>query len=129
MYIKQQRGKIGENLASKYLEVNQHKIIDRNFRCKQGEIDIIAYDKIQEELVFFEVKTRSNLKYGMPSESVQKEKQKHILSSANYYTYKNKIKNTPIRFDIIEVFLVNGNYKINHIKNAFDYSNNFHIFP
>lgn len=119
MCLKQKIGKKGEYLACKYLQKNRYTIIDRNFRCRQGEIDIIACDEQQKELVFFEVKTRSNLKYGMPSESVQQLKQNHIVSVAKYYIYKNKIKNIPIRFDVIEVFLNNSNYKINHIKQAF----------
>lgn len=119
MYLKQKRGKKGEDLACKYLLKNRYTIIDRNFRCKQGEVDAIACDEQEKELVFFEVKTRSNFKYGTPSESVQKTKQKHIVSVAKYYIYKNKIKDVPIRFDVIEVFLNNSNYRINHIKQAF----------
>lgn len=119
MCLKQQKGRTGENLACKYLQKHQYTIIDRNFSCKQGEIDIIACDEQKKELVFFEVKARSSLKYGMPSEAVKKLKQNHILSVAKYYIYINKIENIPIRFDIIEVFINNSNYRINHIKQAF----------
>ena len=119
MCLKQKRGKKGENLACKYLQKHQYTIIDRNFRCRQGEIDIIACDEQAKELVFFEVKTRTSLRYGRPSESIQKLKQNHIISVTKYYIYKNKIKDIPIRFDVIEVFLSNSNYKINHIKQAF----------
>ena len=78
MYLdNQELGRIGEELATKYLAQNKYKIIERNFRCKQGEIDIIAYDLRNKELVFFEVKTRSNFKYGRPSEAVTKVKKKH----------------------------------------------------
>lgn len=119
MYLNQEKGKIGENLACQYLEKNNYKIIERNFRCRQGEIDIIACDKIKNELVFVEVKTRSSLKYGRPSEAVEKVKQKHIKNVAQYYCYKKKIKDTEIRFDVIEVFLNNSNYKIEHIEQAF----------
>lgn len=119
MYIKQKIGKAGENIACKYLQKKNYIIIDRNFCCKQGEIDIIACDEKKKELVFLEVKTRSSLKYGRPSEAVQKVKQSHIIEVAKYYQYKNKIKNIPIRFDVIEILLNNGNYRINHIKQAF----------
>ena len=119
MYINQKIGKKGENIACKYLENNKYSIIERNFRCKQGEIDIIANNNITKELVFFEVKTRSNLKYGRPSESVKKFKQKHIIYVARYYNYINKIYYMPIRFDIIEIILNNNNCQINHIKQAF----------
>lgn len=119
MYINQKRGKIGENLACKYLEKNQYTIVERNFRCRQGELDIIACDGKRKELVFLEVKTRSNLKYGRPSEAVNKKKKEHMVAAAKYYYYKNKIHKIPIRFDVIEVFLNNSNYKINHIRKVF----------
>lgn len=119
MCLKQKIGKIGEDIACKYLKTKKHIIIDRNFRCTQGEIDIIAYDEQLKELVFVEVKTRSSTKYGRPCEAVKKLKKNHIIGSAKYYNYKNRIKNIPIRFDVIEVFLCNSNYKVNHIKQAF----------
>ena len=58
MYLRHEIGKLGEDLAIKYLKEKGYEIIERNFRCKQGEIDIIA--KAKEEYVFIEVKTRTN---------------------------------------------------------------------
>lgn len=115
MYFRQEIGKWGEKLASQYLEENNYKVIEKNFLCRQGEIDIIAQDITKNELVFIEVKTRSNFKYGNPVDAVNKEKQKHMLQAIKYYLYKNHIKNIPIRIDVIEVYIVQ-NYKINHIK-------------
>ncbi len=120
MYLNQGIGKIGENLACQYLEKNNYKILKRNFRCRQGEIDIISYDKTRKELVFIEVKTRTSLKYGRPGEAVEKVKQQHIKKVAQYYIYKNKLAKKHTRFDVIEVFLNNSNYKIEHIKQAFE---------
>lgn len=119
MYFKQRIGKIGEDIACRYLKKNKHIIMDRNFRCRQGEIDIIAYDEEVKELVFIEVKTRSSTKYGRPCEAVKRYKKNHIIDSAKYYNYKNKIENISIRFDVVEVFVCNSNYKVNHIKQAF----------
>ena len=65
MNAKQQLGKIGENLASEYLEKQGYLILERNFACRQGEIDIIAKD--EKEFVFVEVKTRKSLKFGYPA--------------------------------------------------------------
>lgn len=107
-------GVLGEKLASKYLQEIGYKIIDRNFICKQGEIDIIAQDK--NEKVFIEVKTRTNLNYGYPIEAVTQVKQKHIEKATQYYLYKNFIKNEYVRIDVIEVYLYKNKYKINHIK-------------
>lgn len=120
MYLRKKLGNLGEEIACKYLNKNNYLIIERNFTCKQGEIDIIAQDMDKKELVFIEVKTRSNFKYGNPSEAVDMMKQKHIWNSASYYVYKNKIKNIPIRIDVIEIYMKNRKRKINHIKNAIE---------
>ena len=73
-----------EENATKYLEKQGYQIIQRNFSCKQGEIDIIAKDK--NEYVFIEVKTRQNTHYGMPCEAVHSRKQKkHIWNATKYY--------------------------------------------
>ena len=117
MYYNRKIGILGENIACTYLIKNNYKILERNFYCHQGEIDIIAKDLFTNDLVFVEVKSRFSLKYGFPSEAVNKNKKNHIYRVAKYYIYKNKIVNTPIRFDIIEVFMKN-NGKINHIKQA-----------
>jgi len=113
---KQEIGKKGEEHATKYLIEKNYKIIQRNFECKQGEIDIIAKDK--NEYVFIEVKTRQNLNYGMPSESVTIQKQKHIKNATKYYIYLNKLENQYIRFDVIEIFIKNNKYYLNHLKNV-----------
>jgi putative endonuclease len=115
MYYRREIGRWGENLACKYLEEKGYKVIERNFFCRQGEIDIIAKDTKQKELVFIEVKTRSNFKYGNPADSVNKNKQKHMVQAIKYYLYKNHIKNIPVRIDVIEVYIVKK-CKINHIK-------------
>ena len=110
MYIYHEFGKMGEDIAANYLTKNNYKIIERNFRCKQGEIDIIA--KERDEIVFVEVKTRSSCTYGRPSEN----KQKHITKAAKYYIYLNKLENYYIRIDVIEVYFSNNKFYINHIK-------------
>ena len=110
-------GNKGEDIASDYLQRNNYEIIDRNFLCRSGEIDIIAKDNLKEELVFIEVKTRKNYHYGNPIDSVTKIKQKHILSATKYYLYIHRLYNIPIRFDIIEI-LDNQKIRINHVKNV-----------
>ncbi len=115
MYVKKELGNFGEKLASEFLENNKYKILEKNFVCKQGEIDIVALDK--KEIVFVEVKTRTNTMYGLPSEAVNEIKQKHIFNSAKYYIYINNLYNEFIRFDVIEVYIHDKKYKINHIQN------------
>ena len=107
-------GKEGEEIAEQYLISKGYEIIEKNFTCKAGEIDIIALDKI--EYVFIEVKSRTNFLYGKPVEAVDKLKQKHLKSVINYYLYRNKLENNFVRIDIIEVYIKNGYFKINHIK-------------
>ena len=111
---KDKLGKLGEDIAIKYLVNNNYKIITRNFRYKQGEIDIIAKDR--DEWAFIEVKTRSNLNYGRPSDAVDEYKKKHIYKGARYFTYINGLENDYIRFDVIEIYFLNNKIKINHIK-------------
>lgn len=105
MYFKQEIGKWGEKLACRYLEENHYEIVKRNFLCNQGEIDIVAKDKEKQELVFIEVKTRSNLRYGNPAEAVTEQKQRHMKQAIKYYIYLNHIKDMAIRVDAIEVFI------------------------
>lgn len=119
MYNKQLIGKNGETIACEFLKNNNYIILERNFRCRQGEIDIIAKDNSTCELVFLEVKTRTNFKYGKPAESVNKLKKQHIYRAIEYYIYLNNIIKLPIRIDVIEININDKKYKLNHIKQAF----------
>lgn len=110
----QKVGKFGEDEAVKYLEQKGYKILDRNFSCKRGEIDIIALDK--DEIVFIEIKARISLKYGLPSEAVTKNKLKHIYKTAEYYLYTRNLLNENTRIDMIEVYIKNNQVIINHLK-------------
>ena len=110
-------GNYGEDCAAKFLEKNKYKIIERNFSCKFGEIDIIAKDK--NILVFVEVKSRTNEMYGTPAMAVNYYKRKNIVKTAKYYIMKNKLQNEFCRFDVVEILLENDDNNIRLIKNAF----------
>lgn len=118
MNYKQVEGKEGENEATKYLEDLGYEIICKNFRCLQGEIDIIAKD--ENEYVFVEVKTRTSKAYGEGREAVDKNKQKHIKNTVKYYIYKNALESSFIRLDVIEVYVKNNIKILKHIKHAFE---------
>ncbi len=118
MYIKKETGNLGENIAENYLKRKGYIILDKNFECRQGEIDIIAKDR--KEIVFIEVKTRTSSKYGAPSEAVNKIKQKHMLQVIKYYLYIRNLSEEFIRIDVIEVYVIDNVYKVNHIKQAFE---------
>ncbi|MBI5574088.1 MAG: YraN family protein [Elusimicrobia bacterium] len=105
-------GKSGEELVERYLINLGYKILDKNFRTRYGEIDIIAKDK--KTIVFVEVKTRSGTSYGSPQLAVNFYKQKHLSHAAFTFIKKNFL-NSDYRFDIIAVC----DDKIEHIENAF----------
>ena len=108
------KGKIGENIAKKYLISLGMTIICSNYRTKFGEIDIIA--KLENKIIFVEVKSRMSKDYGLACEAVDKKASK-ITSVAKYYISTNNLKNYEIRFDVIEIYFIEE--KINHIENAF----------
>lgn len=100
----------------KYFKQNNYKIIQRNFRCNDGEIDIIVYDINTKEIVFVEVKTRTNLMYGKPVDALNKNKMNHFIKTINYYVYIKNLQKSLIRVDAVEVYVKNNHYIINHIK-------------
>lgn len=106
-------GQEGEILAKNFLLKKKYKIIETNFTCKVGEIDIIAKDK--DFLVFVEVKSRSTKKFGLPREAVTIQKQNKIRKVAQFYLQKTQNFDTKCRFDVIEIL----DNEINHIVNAF----------
>lgn len=114
MYQRHIIGKQGEQEAVDYLKSKGYKIIERNFSCRQGELDIIATD--EEYIVFIEIKTRTNIEYGLPSEAVTKRKLDHMLKTIKYYLYIHHLENANVRIDVIEVFLTNGYFSFNHLK-------------
>ena len=114
LHIKKEFGNTGEDIATEYLEKQGYIILERNFYCKQGEIDIIAKDK--NEVVFVEVKSRSYVWYCLPSEAVTKQKIKHLCRTAKYFLHKNKMFNEFIRFDVVEILIKSGKFNVNHIK-------------
>lgn len=118
MYTNKAIGKAGEILSCKYLQNNNYNLLERNYSCRQGEIDIIAYDIQNNEIVFIEVKTRTSFQYGFPSEAVNQTKQNHMLKCSKYYLYCKKLEDEFVRFDVIEVVIDTRNrrYKLNHLK-------------
>ena len=116
MYERHIVGKEGESITEKYLRGKNYEIIEKNYYCRQGEIDIIAKDK--EELVFIEVKTRTNKNYGEPIDAVTYYKRKHLFKTIEYYLYIKKLENSFVRIDIIEILKKENKFYIRHIKNA-----------
>ena len=111
-------GKIAELKSVMYLKDAGYKILDVNYTCRFGEIDIIAADK--KYIAFIEVKMRENDEFLKPRELVDYNKQQKIIACAKLYLMNNKTKLQP-RFDVIEVICKNYEIKsLTHLENAFD---------
>lgn len=114
-YNKRRLGTKYEKIATKYLQAKGYSVLASNFRCKIGEIDIIA--KENGYLIFIEVKYRSSLNKGYPHDAISNYKINKIINTAKYYMLTNNISfDTPCRFDVITIL---GD-EINIIKNAFE---------
>jgi putative endonuclease len=107
------RGESAEEQAHNFLIKNGLKPVTRNFRCKQGELDLIMTE--QQTLVIIEVRFRKTDKYGSAAESVTRAKQSRIIAATHVYLSSQKT-NCPIRFDVVAI---SGNGSIDWIKNAF----------
>lgn len=106
-------GRIGEDAAVRLLEAQEYEILDRNYRCGCGEIDIIAAK--DAEISFVEVKTRRNSVYGRPCEAVDHRKQRHIRDTAICYlrdSDRNRCRYRRMHFDVIEIMM-------EHIRDCF----------
>jgi len=117
MGITQIHGNLGENAACKHLKKNGYKILERNYRKRYGEIDIIAQK--DDVYIFVEVKTRAEIDYGMASEAVTKSKQQKLVRTAQFYIMEHKL-DAAFSFDVIEVYHKGRKVlNVNHIENAF----------
>jgi putative endonuclease len=114
-------GELGEEVAANFLIARGYRIVERNFRCKGGEVDIVARDPGDKSLVFVEVKARTGLSYGVPQLAVTPFKQRQISKAALTWLSKNRLHDINARFDVIAILLhTDGQHAIDHIKNAFD---------
>ncbi|MBO4886986.1 MAG: YraN family protein [Firmicutes bacterium] len=110
-----------EEMAAQYLKNKHYEILENRFRCRQGEIDLIALDQDQDlpVLVFVEVKYRHDLSFGRPSLAVTPEKMKKLIHTAEYYRSFKQIGEIRMRFDIVEIWWAGDHHKIHHYQNAF----------
>ena len=111
------RGKFAELKAVMYLQSKNYKIVEANYNCRFGEIDIIA--KHHNYIVFVEVKSRENDSLVKPRELVDSKKQSKIIACAKYYLMTHEVDLQP-RFDVIEIICKDLKIKsIEHLENAF----------
>jgi putative endonuclease len=118
-------GRAGEEQALLFLAQNGYKILQKNYRIKAGEIDIIASDG--GIICFIEVKTRRSERCGFPQEAVSKSKQRQISRVAVFFLKGNNLLHKKARFDVVSILVASGNeiQDIRVIKNAFELDDRF----
>ena len=110
-------GLLGEQLAAAYLERRGMRLAERRYRCRFGEIDLVAWDG--DTICFVEVKTRTSCAMGLPREYVTAPKQEKLRSAALLYLSERGL-DCPARFDVAEVYLKAGRkVRIDYMENAF----------
>lgn len=112
-------GRQGEDVATHYLEKNNYQLLCRNYSCRLGELDIVAYER--DVIVFVEVRSRSSGDYGLPQESITNRKKMKLRQLAWHYLKAVGKTNASCRFDVIAIqFDREGRVKrLDHIENAF----------
>ena len=113
------KGSFGEERAARYLRLRAYRILERNYRCRLGEIDLIA--SRGRFLVFAEVKLRKSDRFAEAREFVTRAKQERILATAQIWMQEHETTLQP-RFDVIEIYAPegpDGRVRVNHIENAF----------
>lgn len=111
-------GERGEIIAWEFLMKQGYQILEKNYRCKIGEADVVA--RKNGRLVFVEVKTRSSGHFGRPEEAVHAVKQRKIVKVAQWYQKEKKLEDAPVAFEVVAVEWTNGESpRIRLIENAF----------
>jgi putative endonuclease len=113
----QQVGKAGEEAAVRYLCQQGYRIVERNYRCRFGEIDLIARDG--KTLTFIEVKTRRSQRFGPAAAAVTLEKQRHLIKASQLYLIQKRKAHELCRFDVVTIELGAQEPRIELIKDAF----------
>lgn len=108
-------GNAYERIAGEHLQSLGYEILEYNFRCRQGEVDLVA--RHGEYFVFVEVKYRKNANKGQPSEAIQTTKKRRISRCAQQYLYQHRLQDVPVRFDVVSIL----DKEISVLQNAFEY--------
>ena len=115
MNAKDELGREGEQVAAEYLERAGLRVLDRNWRCADGEIDIVAAER--QVMVVCEVKTRSNTRFGTPLEAITRHKQARLSRLASRWLVAHGVLFDEIRIDVIGLIRTPaGVYEIEHIR-------------
>lgn len=118
--LRQELGRVGEAFAAAHLTGLGWEIIARNYRCRGGEVDLVAIDG--GILAFVEVKTRRGERFGSPLEAVDGRKQRHMITAALTFLATHGGAGRVARFDVIGILWDEGTPRLQHVKNAFQLS-------
>jgi putative endonuclease len=116
MSDKIKKGKEGEDMAARFLIDKGYEIVQRNYRYKKSEIDLIV--KKDNWLIFVEVKLRSSDAYGYPEDFVDYKKAKNVIDGAEQYTYEKNWQGN-VRYDIVSIRVLRDRTEIIQIEDAF----------
>ncbi len=111
-------GEIGENLACAELERRGYTVIARRYRCRGGEIDIVALD--DTTVVFVEVKTRAGADYGSGADAVTWAKRRRLVATAHDFLMRQRLGDRPCRFDVVAIAISQQGPSVEVYTNAFD---------
>ena len=111
-------GSRGEAAAERFLRRQRYTIVERNYRCQLGEVDLIALDR--SVVVFIEVKARTGDAVGSPFEAVDRRKQRQLERVAKYYLSRHRLHDRDARFDVVGVWAEGGELRCELIRNAFE---------
>ena len=111
-------GREGERIAEVFLKKKGYKLVERNYRCAAGELDLILLDR--RVIVFVEVKTRTGTGYGTPLDAVESRKQQKMIHAAQFFLNAKKLAQREARFDVVGISWPGGEPSVEHIENAFD---------
>ena len=110
-------GQAGEDLACAHLEQRGMRVVERNFRCRGGEIDVIARDR--DTVVFVEVKERTGSSHGTAIEAVTPLKRHRLLRAARLYAAHHGLSESPLRFDVVAIDWGPDGPRVRHEEDAF----------
>jgi putative endonuclease len=115
-------GRLGEDVAEKFLRSKGMRIVERNFVCYAGELDIVAMDG--GDIVFVEVKAKKSDRIARPVDTVTRTKRRRLSRIAQVYYHQHRLIDTPCRCDIVSIMLrEDGKHEIEHFENAFPLMN------
>lgn len=115
---RKEKGRQGEARAAAFLKRHGYKILCRGWQTRYGEVDIIAREG--EVLCFIEVKSRKQLRFGLPTEAVSPQKMKRLALCAQAFISQHRLAGTPLRFDVVSILEREGKTEIELFRGAFD---------